>query len=91
MSKSQGEFPSPKKLCRALHSAPSCRNTVADNMHAGLHSLVGNPSPRSECIMLKLNNLTSFTFHSYHYHHAELCLRHHQEAALVTASTNVFS
>ena len=65
-------------------------------MQAGLHSSLTGWEPlamkESECIMLKLNNSTSFTFHSYHYHHAGLCLHHHhQEAALITASTNVFS
>ena len=76
--------------------ASSCRNTVADEIYASWLLTGWEPlaMKESECIMLKLNNSTSFTFHSYpyHYHHAGFCLHyHHQEAALVTASTIVFS
>ena len=65
--------------------APSCRNTVAGKIYARWSALTGwKPlaTKESECIMLKLNNSTSFTFHSYHYHHAGLCLHHHHTRKL---------
>ena len=60
---------------------------------AGLHSLAGNPSPQSE-VNAGMYDAEAEYFNVIHSsvitnHHAGLCPRHHQNAALVTELVTV--
>ena len=62
---------------------------------AGLHSLAGNPSSRSE-VNAGMHDAEADYFNVIHSsvitnHQTGLCPRYHQEDAIVTASTNMFS